>query len=253
MSYKISIKQLIQDSNSNKTHLNKSQQFLSSRREGSQSKNIYNLKNTNQKLLKKRKNSEDIVSAIKSSHSHKIFCNLQSAIRYSNKQKGDQRGSERESPVKKLFKDLFHHTHTSFAKGSFISTPRGSASKKEGFNTYLNVQNVSLDRTYYFRKVLSSQKIATSEKNNYLSEKTMEPEELLRVKSKNKKTENEIDTMNTATTLEQTEAWGKTLNQMKSKLVSRTKNKYTGCQIKISRIDTENVGQTKMERKVSKR
>lgn len=59
------------------------------------------------------------------------------------------------SPVKKLFQDLFHHPHSSFAKGSYKSTPRGSVSKKEAFNNYLNVKNVSLDKTYYFKKVLN--------------------------------------------------------------------------------------------------
>ena len=72
--------------------------------------------------------------------------------------------------MKKLFKDLFHHSHTSFAKGSVVYTPRGSVAKNEAFKSYLNVKNVNLDKTYYFRKVLNSQRFVTSDKKSSVFE-----------------------------------------------------------------------------------
>ena len=46
-----------------------------------------------------------------------------------------------------------------------MSTPRGTVAQKEAFKSYLNVKNVNLDKTYYFKKVLDSQRFATSDKN----------------------------------------------------------------------------------------
>ena len=95
-------------------------------------------------------------------------------MRKSIKKKEGGNHNELESPVKKLFKELFHHSHTSFAKGSVVSTPRGTVGKKEAFKSYLNVKNVNLDKTYYFRKVLNSQRFVTSDKNPSVFENCIE-------------------------------------------------------------------------------
>ena len=87
-------------------------------------------------------------------------------MRKSIKNTSNEIHNEIESPVKQLFKDLFHHSHTSFTKGSLRSTPRNSRRRQDdAFNNYLNVKNVNLDKTYYFKKVLKSQKFVPSDKN----------------------------------------------------------------------------------------
>ena len=77
-----------------------------------------------------------------------------------------------------MFQDIFHHSHTSFSKGSLISTPRGTVGKNEAFNNYLNVKNFNLDKTYYFKKVLNSQRFVTSDKKPSLFENNINQREI---------------------------------------------------------------------------
>ena len=65
---------------------------------------------------------------------------------------------------------MIHHSHPTFNKGSYRLVPRNSASKKEAFNSYLKVQHLNLDKTYYFKRILNPNLYPLCEKSPSLKE-----------------------------------------------------------------------------------